>query len=218
MTESDFYSHVFQSLPVLGLLFWCMMGDLGKKNCVENPLEKHIVLKVLGGISIAFGIVMFVAGAVFMTKLDFPDHSLPQPITPNMIIRPSGAFLQIGYPTKAQSLVISEFIGTIQFVGLGLYLWCFRKSGTNWWQKTLKVVAYTAMFMLLPSATDFHYYDLYEFISPALLIVLATLCLINWRDLRKKNTKRDKALTVKPIEVEEKDPDERELISMDVEL
>ena len=218
MTESEFYSHLFQSLLVLGILFWWMMVHLGKKNCVENPLEKHIALKVLGGISIAMGVVMFVAGVVFMTKLDFPDHSLPQPLSPNMIIRPSGAYLQVGYPTKAQSLVISEFIGAIQFVGLGLYLWCFRKSGTKWWQKTLKVLAYTAMFMLLYSAMDFHYYDVYEFISPALLIILATLCLINWREIGKKKTIKGDNHVVKPIVEEEQAPDERELSSMDVEL
>lgn len=212
MTESEFYSHVFQSLLVLGLLFWWMMGHLAKKNCVENPLEKHIALKVLGGISIAFGVVMFVAGVVFMTKLEFPDHSLPQHITSSSYIRPRGAFLQIGYPTKAQNMVISEFIGTIQFVGLGLYLWCFRKSGTKWWQKTLKVLAYTAMFMLLPSAMDFHYYDLYEFISPTLLIVLATLCLINWKGLKKNNRVNNKK---EPALVKS---NELEISSTDVEL
>lgn len=215
MTESDFYSHVFQSLPVLGLLFWWMMGHLGKKNCVENPLERHIALKVLGGISIAYGVVLFIAGVVFMTKLEFPEHSLPQPISPNMFIRPIDAYQQIGYPTRAQSLVINKSIGAIQFVGLGLYLWRFRKSGTKWWQKTLKVVAYTAMFMLLPSAIDFHYFDIWEFISPALLIILATLCLIDWRGLRKNNTD---SMSVKPIVDETKNPDEREVSSMDVEL
>ena len=215
MTDSDFYSHVFQSLPVLGLLFWWMMGHLGKKNCVENPLERHIALKVLGGISIAYGVVLFIAGVVFMTKLEFPEHSLPQPISPNMFIRPIDAYQQIGYPTRAQSLVINKFIGTIQFVGLGLYLWRFRKSGTKWWQKTLKVVAYTAMFMLLPSAIDFHYFDIWEFISPALLIILATLCLIDWRGLRKNNAD---SMSVKPIVDETKNPDEREVSSMDVEL
>lgn len=215
MTENEFYEHWFQGFLVLGFLFWWMMGHLGKKNCVENPLEKHIVLKVFGGISIAFGIVMFVAGVVFMTKLEFPDHSLQQPISPNMFIRPIDAYQQIGYPTKAQSLVINKFIGAIQFVGLGLYLWRFRKSGTKWWQKTLKVVAYTAMFMLLPSAIDFHYFDIWEFISPALLIILETLCLIDWRGLRKNNAD---SMSVKPIVDETKNPDERQVSSMDVEL
>ena len=191
------------------------MGHLGKKNCVENPLEKHIVLKVFGGISIAFGIVMFVAGVVFMTKLEFPNHSLQQPISPNMFIRPIDAYQKIGYPTKAQSLVINKFIGAIQFVGLGLYLWRFRKSGTKWWQKTLKVVAYTAMFMLLPSAIDFHYFDIWEFISPALLLILATLCLIDWRGSRKNNAD---SMSVKLIVDETKNPNEREVSSMDVEL
>lgn len=193
------------------------MGHLGKKNCVENPLERHIALKILGGISIAFGIVLFFAGVVFMTKLEFPERSLPQPITPNSIIRYSGAYLYIGYPTKSQSMVISEFIGTIQFVGLGLYLWCFRKSGTNWWQKTLKVVVYTAMFMLLPSAMDFHYYDIYEFISPALLIVLATLCLIDWRGLKKNNRNDNKKERVS-VEAEPQKLNEHEISTTDVEL
>lgn len=217
MTESEFYGHVFQSLPTLGILFWWMMGHLAKKNCIENPLGKHIALKVLGGLSIAIGVVMFVAGFVLMTKLEFPEQSLPQPITSNSYIRPSGTYLQIGYPTKLQDIVISEFIGTIQFVGLGLYLWCFRKSGTKWWQKTLKVVAYTIMFLLLPSAMDFHYYDLYEFISPALLIVLATLCLINWNGLKNdKNGNKNKELAIG--ETKSGKPNEHELSSMDVEL
>lgn len=217
MTESEFYGHVFQSLPTLGILFWWMMGHLAKKNCIENPLGKHIALKVLGGLSIAIGVVMFVAGFVLMTKLEFPEQSLPQPITSNSYIRPSGTYLQIGYPTKPQDIVISEFIGTIQFVGLGLYLWCFRKSGTKWWQKTLKVVAYTTMFLLLPSAMDFHYYDLYEFISPALLIVLATLCLINWNGLKNdKNGNKNKELAIG--ETKSGEPNEHELSSMDVEL
>lgn len=59
MTEIQFYGRVFRGLFVLGLLFWWLMGHLAKKNCVENPLEKHIVLKVLGGISIAVGVVMY---------------------------------------------------------------------------------------------------------------------------------------------------------------
>ncbi len=217
MTESEFYSHVFQSLPVLGLLFWWMMCHLGKKNCVENPLERHIALKILGGISIAYGVVLFIAGVVFMTKLEFPEHSLPQPITSNSYIRPIGTYLQIGYPTKPQSIVISEFIGTIQFVGLGIYLWCFRKSGTKWWQKTMKVVAYTAMFMLLSSAMDFHYYDLYEFISPTLLIVLATLCLINWRGLKRNNRNDNKNEPVL-VEANFDKSNEYEINSADVEL
>ena len=180
-------------------------------------MEKHIALKVLGGLSIAIGVVMFVAGFVLMTKLEFPEQSLPQPITSNSYIRPSETYLQIGYPTKPQDIVISEFIGTIQFVGLGLYLWCFRKSGTKWWQKTLKVVAYTIMFLLLPSAMDFHYYDLYEFISPALLIVLATLCLINWNGLKNdKNGNKNKELAIG--ETKSGEPNEHELSSMDVEL
>ena len=215
MTENEFYEHWFQGFLVLGFLFWWMMGHLGKKNCVENPLEKHFALKILGGIFIAFGTAMLVAGVVFMTKLEFPDHSLQQPISPNMFIRPIDAYQKIGYPTKEQSLVINEFIGAIQFVGLGLYLWRFRRSGTKWWQKTLKVVAYTAMFMLLPSAIDFHYFDIWEFISPALLIILATLCLIDWRGLRKNNAD---SMSVKLIVDETKNPDESEVSSMDVEL
>ena len=218
MTESEFYGHLVPRLILLGVFYWWLMRNLGKKDCVENPLQKHIVLKILGSVSIALGMVMFVAGVVFLTKLEFPQQSLPQPLTPNSIIRPSWKHPQIGYPTPLQTMVINEFIGTIQFVGLGIYLWCFRKSGTNWWQKTLKVVAYILMFMLLSSAVDFHYYDIWEFISPTLLIVLATLCLINWRNLRKKKNKHDKASTVKPIEVEMKDSNERELSSIDVEL
>lgn len=218
MTESDFYKHVFFHLPILAWLFWMFMIEMAKKNNVEDQKEKHIILKILGSVAMVVGVVFFVVGILYFLKVECPSESITQSFSTDPIIRPRGTRVQVGYPTPIQKMVINEFIGTIQFVGLGLYLWCFRKSGTNWWQKTLKVVAYTAMFMLLPSAMDFHYYDLYEFISPALLIVLETLCLINWRDLRRKSTKHDKAPVEKPIEVEEKDPNERELSSMDVEL
>lgn len=73
------------------------------------------------------------------------------------------------------------------------------------------------MFLLLPSAMDFHYYDLYEFISPALLIVLATLCLINWNELKNdKNGNKNKELAIG--ETKSGKPNEHELSSMDVEL
>ena len=71
------------------------------------------------------------------------------------------------------------------------------------------------MFMLLPSAIDFHYFDIWEFISPTLLIILATLCLIDWRGLRKNNAD---SMSVKLIVDETKNPDESEVSSMDVEL
>lgn len=79
----------------------------------------------------------------------------------------------------------------------------------------MKVVAYTAMLLLLPSALDFHYFDLYEFVSPTLLVVLATLCLINWRGLKKSNG-NDNTIETKIVEPEK--TDEQELSSMDVEL
>ena len=78
-------------------------------------------------------------------------------------------------------------------------------------------MAYTAMFMLLPSAMDFHYYDIYEFISPALLIVLATLCLIDWRGLKKDNRNGNKNELVH-VEAEPEKSNEHEISSTDVEL
>ena len=78
-------------------------------------------------------------------------------------------------------------------------------------------MVYTAMFMLLPSAMDFHYYDIYEFISPALLIVLAMLCLIDWRGLKKNNRNDNKKERV-PVEAEPQKLNEHEISTTDVEL
>ena len=217
MVESDFYKHVFLHLPILAWLFWMLMIELAEKNNVETTKEKHIVLKILGSIAIAIGVVFLVVGIFYFLKVECPQESITQPITKDPIIRPRGAWVSVGYPTPFQIMAINEFVGTIQFVGLGLYLWRFRKSGTNWWQKTLKVVAYSAMFILLPSALDFHYYDLYEFVPIALLIVLATLCLINWRGLKRNNRNDNKN---EPVLVEA-NPDksnEYEINSTDVEL
>ncbi len=217
MIESDFNSYL-GCMFVLGFSFVYVMNCLGKKNCIENPLERHLALKIIGGVLLAIGLVYVVLGYSYWSIVEHPLQSLPQPISKNMHVREPYATLHIGYRTASQGMVISLFYGAIQFIALGVYLMSFRKSGTNWWQKTLKVLAYFTMFLLLPAVIDFHYFDLFEFITPTIMLVLITLCLINWKGIIKHGIKYDNASIVKPIGVGEKDPEERELSSIDVEL
>ena len=222
MIESAFNMHL-ECMLVLGALFVYLMNRLGRRDCVEKPLKKHLGLKIVGIVMIVIGIAYVVMGFIYLSLVECPSVSLPQVISAYTHVRQPDAFLHIGYRTTSQALVINSFYGAIQFTALGTYLLSFKKSGTNWWQKTLKVLAYIALFLLLPSVLDFHYFDLYEFITPIIWVLLITACLINWKKLGKHDDKMVKddignGVEEKVVVIEESVSQEREINITDVKL
>ena len=172
MLESQFYSRIVM-IALFGILFIFSMLKKGKKNSIENPPEKHVGLKVLSGVFLVLSLVSLAAGILTITNIQFPEQMIKQPITPNMIVRSTSATQYWGYPTSTQNMALMHISSVFASLAFAAYFAVFRKSGTNGWQKFLKVVGIVLMYMFFASATDLHYFDMYELFAPIGFLILA---------------------------------------------
>jgi len=160
-------------IAIFGILYIFSMLKKGKKNSVENPPEKHIGLKILSGVFLFLSLVSLAAGILAITNIQFPTEMVKQPITGNMIFRSPSATPLWGYPTPAQNRALMHITSVFASLAFAAYFAAFRKSGTNVWQKFLKVVGIVLMYMFFASATDLHYFDIYEQFAPLCFLILA---------------------------------------------
>ena len=172
MLESQFYSRIVM-IALFGILFIFSMLKKVKKNSVENPPEKHVGLKILSGVFLVLSLVSLAAGILTITNIQFPEQMIKQPITPNMIVRSTSAIQYWGYPTPTQNMALMHISSVFASLAFAAYFAVFRKSGTNGWQKFLKVVCIVLMYMFFASATDLHYFDMYELFAPIGFLILA---------------------------------------------
>ena len=70
-------------------------------------------------------------------------------------------------------MALTDISNVFNTLALAAYLAVFRKSGTNGIQKFLKVVGIVLMFMFFTSATNLHYFDMYELFAPIGFLILA---------------------------------------------
>ena len=118
-------------------------------------------------------LVSLAAGILTITNIQFPEQMIKQPITPNMIVRSTSATQYWGYPTSTQNMALMHISSVFASLAFAAYFAVFRKSGTNGWQKFLKVVGIVLMYMFFASATDLHYFDMYELFAPIGFLILA---------------------------------------------
>lgn len=171
MLETQFYARIVLT-AIFGILFILSMLKKGKKNSIENPPKKRIGLKILSGIFLVMSLVELVGGISLITNIQFPTQMVQQPITANMILRPSSATLFWGYPTFTQNMALRAISGAFALLAFAAYFAVFRKSKTNWWQKFLKVFCIVLMYVFYVSATDLHYFDVWELFFPICFLVL----------------------------------------------
>lgn len=172
MLESQFYARIIL-IAIFGVIFILSMLKKGKKNSIENPLEKHIVLKVLSGIFLVLALISLAAGIMTITNIQFPTVMGKQPITSHSIIRSTSATQFWGYPTSTQNMALMHISSVFASLAFAAYFAVFRKSGTNGWQKFLKVLSIILMYLFFASATDLHYFDMYELFAPICFLILA---------------------------------------------
>lgn len=173
MTESEFVAR-FLLVLVFGIVFIFVMLKAAKKSPSEIQ-GKHIVAKVFGGIFIALSVVMMVAAIGSIMRIEYPAESIGQPITPHSIIRPYSQSVIWGYPTVAQSKAFAAISGIFDFIGLGLYFFFFQSSDSTKGMKVWKCILFFLMFFFMQSATDLHYFDIYELFAPTLTILFMYL-------------------------------------------
>lgn len=200
MLESQFYNRIIL-IVVFGVLFILSMLKKGKKNSIENPSEKHIWLKVLAGLFVALALFSLVTGIQALKVVEFPTEMMKQPLTAHTIFRSSSPIW--GYPTPAQKMALTNITNVFIYLAFAAYFLVFRKSGTKWWQKLLKVIGIIAMWMFFASATELQYFDIYELFAPIGFLILAILGLIE----RRKETIEEPAKDVQaqPEKIQEED-------------
>ena len=177
MLESQFYARIVLT-ALFGILFILSMLNKGKKNAIENTPKKNIALKILSVFFLVSSLVSLVVGIIAITDVKFPAQMIDQPITAHMVLRPSYATLIWGYPTYEQNRALMNISSVFASLAIAAYFAVFKKSGTNGWQKFLKVVCIILMYFFYASSADLHYFDVYELYAPIIFLILAFTGLI----------------------------------------
>lgn len=154
---------------VLVVAFWRM----AQKNSAEVSPERHLVAKILGGFWGFFAVLCVFVSFQMISKIEYPTQMIEPYISRYTIIRSSSQPLIWGVPTSAQNMALSQVMGIFLSLALFVYCWLFKRSNTKWWQKVGKVIFCILLVMSYFSATEFNYFDIYEFYSTILFAVFA---------------------------------------------
>lgn len=167
MLETQFYIRIVLNV-IVGIMFAYALVKMAQHNNQEAEPKKHIVLKIIGWLFVGYSVLLLISCIITLIKVDFPTDI----IEPNTIIRPSSAILYWGYPTYDQNQVLILVMGAFYSLGIGCYFLFFRSSKSRWWKKILKFIIVVLMNVFMASATNFHYFDFYEFVAPIMFVVL----------------------------------------------
>lgn len=166
-------------LFAVGIVYVKAYMNMAKRNSKESEPERHLILKILGGFWAVMAVIMGCMGVYMITQISFPQEAIGPYISPNMIIRTSDQTMFWGYATFEQSQCISIISGVFEFLALSAYCFMFKSSHSKWYSKVGKVIFCILFYMFYASATDFHYFDLYEWTAPVLFAIMAFFALGN---------------------------------------
>lgn len=168
-------------------MFAYALAKMAQYNNQEQQPQKHIVMNVVGWIFVGLSGIVLISCIVSLFNVDFPPEIIGPFISPNMIVRPTSATLYWGYPTLIQNSILSSASGVFAFLGFGGYFLLFKSSHSSWWEKIVKFFTVILLYTFMASATNFHYFDIWEFIAPILFVVLL-LIIVNRKPQSKKSS------------------------------
>lgn len=205
MLQEHFHMRLMLLFAV-GIVYVKAYMNMAKRNSKERETERHLILKILGGFWAVMAVIMGCIGVYMITQISFPQEAIGPFISPNMIIRSSNQTMYWGYATLPQSQCISVISGVFEFLALSAYCFLFKSSHSKWYGKLGKIVFCILFYMFFASATDFHYFDLYEWTAPVLFAIMAFFALRNKQDVSTgpiaKENKKEHLYTA-PIHIEE---------------
>ena len=206
MLQDQFYMRLML-LFVVGIVYVKAYMNMAKRNSKENEPERHLILKILGGFWAVMAVIMGCMGVYMITQISFPQEAIGPFNSSNMIVRSSYQTMYWGYATFPQSQCISVISGVFEFLALSAYCFLFKSSRSKWYGKLGKIVFCILFYMFFASATDFHYFDLYEWTAPVLFAIMAFFAL---RYKQEESTEpiveenKKESLDTAPIHIEEK--------------
>ncbi|MDE6090364.1 MAG: hypothetical protein K2G41_06650 [Duncaniella sp.] len=180
MTEGQFYIRLILNV-IVGIMFAYALYKMAKHNNHEATPLPHKVMHVIGWILIGVSIICLFVSVYYLTIVDFPQQLRGPFIGPNTIIRLASAVFYWGYPTLIQNSTLTMALATFDFLGIGAYFLYFKSSHSKWWKKVLKIFVVLLLYAFMASATNFHYFDFPEFISPILYCIL-WIVIVNRKD------------------------------------
>ncbi len=166
-------------LIAVGIVYVKAYMNMAKRNSKETEPERHLILKILGCFWAVMAVIMGCGGVFLITQISFPQEAIGPYITPNMIVRPSYQTMYWGYANFSQSQCISVISGVFLCLALSAYCFMFKSSHSKWYAKIGKIIFCILFYMFFASATDFHYFDLYEWTAPVLFTIMASFALRN---------------------------------------
>lgn len=178
MLEDQFYMRLLLQMAA-GVVYIFAYLNMAKRNSMEVVPKRHLALKIIGSVWAVLGIIMGIAGIYAATRITFPQSSIEPPITANMIVRTSDKYMYWGYATMEQSQTISLISGVFEMFALSAYCFMFKASKSKWYTKIGKFIFCIFFYGLYASATNFHYFDTYEWTAPVLFAIMAFFALRN---------------------------------------
>ena len=172
MLQEQFYFRLLLIIG-LGIIYVRTMMTMGQYKPVEEIKKKNIIMKIIGSVFSLFGLFGGFVCIYILTQIQHPTEMILPTISPDGIIRSSAQQPIWGYATFAQQQIISYMSNCMLSLGLGAYFLFYRKSDSKWWQKILKFVYGLLLYTFYVSATNFHYFDIYEWIPFILFCIMS---------------------------------------------
>lgn len=185
MLQDQFVSRLLL-IVVFGIAYIYTMMKMASCNSMETTPQKHIILKIIGGINILLAISCFATGIFWLTQVQYPEQTIDLSYSANQIVRTSDKYVIWGYPTSEQSRAIMGITNVFSSLALAAYSFFYRKSDRKWWKKILRFFYGLLMYAFYCSATNFHYFDATEFVAPGLFCLMLGYALIKAKKLNKQ--------------------------------
>lgn len=136
MLQDQFISRLLL-IVVFGIAYIYTMIKMASCNSVETPPQKHIILKILGGINVLLGILCLAIGLFCLTQVQYPEQIIDISYNANQIVRTSDKYVMWGYPTSEQSRTIMGITNVFSSLALAAYCFFYKKSDRNGGRKFL---------------------------------------------------------------------------------
>lgn len=171
MFEGQFYIRLILNV-IVGIMFAYALYKMAKHNNQETMPLSHKAMHVFGWIFIGVSVLCLCICIYYLTLVDFPQQLRGPFIGPNAIIRSASAVFYWGYPTLIQNSTLTMALAAFDFLGIGAYFLYFKSSHSKLWKKILKFFVILLLYASMASATNFHYFDFPEFVSPILFFII----------------------------------------------
>ena len=185
MLQDQFISRLLL-IVVFGIAYIYTMMKMASCNSMETTPQKHIVLKIIGGINILLAISCLATGIFWLTQVQYPEQTIDFSYSANQIVRTSDKYVVWGYPTSEQNRAIMGITNIFSSLAFAAYCFYYKKSDRKWWQKILRFFYGLLMYAFYCSATNFHYFDVTELVAPGLFFLMLGYALIKAKKLNKQ--------------------------------